>query len=74
MHPLNRRINVARIYECNLSGIDLDAFNLFKLFKGVHGPGSEFEFHLQLNKTEWIKLARYFQRLSLQRQFKDLFK
>jgi hypothetical protein len=56
---LNRRINVARMHECNLTGIDLEAFYLFRMFKGVAGPASEFEFHAEPLASEWIKLARY---------------
>jgi hypothetical protein len=55
---------VARVHECKLTGIDLEAFYLFKMFKGVAGPASEFEFHAQPLASEWIKLARYLERLA----------
>ena len=50
---------VAKTHQCKLSGVDLDGFNLFKMFKGVYGPEGEFEFHTQRLPSEWIKLARY---------------
>jgi hypothetical protein len=54
---------VAKEHQCKLSGIDLEAFNLFKLLTGTYGPASEFEFHTQLSKGEWLKLAFYLQKL-----------
>jgi hypothetical protein len=51
---------VARIYECRLKGIELAAFNLFRVFSGIDGPGSELEFHSQPNnKVRWMRLARH---------------
>lgn len=54
---------MAKEHQCTLSGIDLEAFNLFKLLTGKYGPASEFDFHTQLSKGEWLKLASYLQKL-----------
>ena len=45
--------------KITLSGTDLEAFYLFKLFTGVYGPESEFEFHAHPLTSEWVKIARY---------------
>jgi hypothetical protein len=50
---------VARTHQCNLKGVELEAFNLFKIFKDADGPAIEFEFHAQRNKVRWLRLARH---------------
>jgi hypothetical protein len=63
---------VAKIHECSLKGIELAAFNLFKVFSGIDGPGSELEFHSQPNnKVRWMKLARHVLGVSGQSWFTD---
>jgi hypothetical protein len=63
---------VARIHECSLKGIELVAFNLFRVFSGIDGPGSELEFHSQRNnKARWMRLARHILGVSGQNWFKE---
>jgi hypothetical protein len=62
---------VAKTHQCNLRGVELEAFNLFKIFTGADGPSLEFEFHTQGTKARWIKLARYILATSLPSPFKD---
>jgi hypothetical protein len=63
---------VARIHECSLKGIELVAFNLFRVFSGIDGPGCELEFHSQPNnKARWMKLARHILGLSGQSWLKE---
>jgi hypothetical protein len=37
----------------------MEAFKLFRVFSGVDGPASEFEFQTRDNKARWIRLARH---------------
>ena len=63
---------MARIHECSLRGIELVAFNLFTVFSGIDGPGSELEFHAQPNnKARWMRLARHILGLSGQSWLKE---
>jgi hypothetical protein len=51
--------------------VELEAFNLFRIFSGVDGPSSEFEFHTRDNKARWIRLARHLLPASSPSPFKD---
>ena len=63
---------MARIHECSLKGIELVAFNLFRVFIGIDGPGSELEFHSQPNnKVRWMRLARHLLGISGKTWLKD---
>ena len=63
---------MARIHECGLKGTELVAFNLFRVFSGIDGPGSELEFHSQPNnKARWMRLARHILGLSGQSWLKE---
>jgi hypothetical protein len=62
---------VAKIHHCTLKGVELEAFTLFRVFSGVDGPASEFEFHSRNNKARWIRLARHLLSASSPTPFKD---
>jgi len=62
---------VAKSHHCNLKGVELEAFNLFKIFNGLDGPVSEFEFHTRDNKARWVRLARNLLSASPSSPFED---
>jgi len=62
---------VAKTHHCTLKGVELEAFNLFRVFSGVDGPASEFEFHKRDNKARWLRLARHLLSASSPSPFND---
>jgi hypothetical protein len=54
-----------------MRGVELAAYNLFRIFSGLDGPASEFEFHTGGTKAHWMRLARHILSGSLPQVLQD---